>query len=54
VGDPAGELADALHLLGLAELRFQVLALGHITAHHEEIEAPLPDHRRTMRLDPAP
>jgi len=39
VGDPAGERAQGLHLLGLAELGFEFLPLGDVArgrkdAHH--------------------
>ena len=38
VGDAAGEAADALHLLGLQELRFEPLALGDVLHHAEHAD----------------
>ena len=45
VRQATGELADRFHLLGLAQLLFEILAIGDVAGRHREA-APLSELRR--------
>ena len=51
MGDAAGELADGLHLLRLAELLLECAAIGDVDGHHDLRPAPAEGRRVRADLD---
>jgi hypothetical protein len=54
VGDPASELADALHLLRLKELCLEALTIGDIAADSNGIVVAITVQPSRVGFDPAP
>src|SRR3990172_3675357 len=50
--DPSGQAAHDLHLLGLEELRLELLPLGEIEERHERRGTAVPRGERDDALDP--
>jgi hypothetical protein len=51
VGDAAGQLSQRLHLLRLAQLLLEQLALGDVAQDHQQLVRPAPLDRRDRGLD---